>query len=118
MIREQGESVTLLFSNRSQDDRSTPDSITADDAPLTTDSKMVIYAKVSWVDKAVSYTEAGRSKELKATVSANVQYQNVMQNCYAVKLSDGLILTKTDEKLNDTRTEFTIIVAGTAGGQN
>ena len=115
-IREVGETIWILTSNKDPNDRSLPLDAFANDAPEpeNEDTVTAIYARVTWNTADVSYDETGRALNLKATIEANIAYRALLAGCYAVRFSDGNVLRKTSEKPSDERLSYIVTLSGTA----
>jgi hypothetical protein len=117
--RSLGETVWLLTSTKNTSDRSTPfDTVESDRPDLSADKVTAIYAVVTWDTDKVAYDEVGHLHNVGANVSSTVGSMKAMQNCYAVRFSDGSVLKKTSEKLSDERTSYIIHVSGQANVVN
>lgn len=111
-IRYSGEPVILLIAPKPVRN-STPYSIVADNAPdLKAAKRVIIYAIVNTPAVDFQSGEAGIGAQNKATIEADIGYQPLMQQAFAVQTSDGVIWKKTGASSPTLKATYILHVQG------
>jgi hypothetical protein len=114
-MRATGEQVTLLIQAGTTPSTTTPFNISVSDVSLdlATCTRVPIYANVKWHDLGtLAYGEGGRTINRKATIETTSQWTYYLKQTVAVQLEDGSILEKVGEGLSETKSLYTLEVAG------
>lgn len=108
--RRTGMLVWLVIPPATSASTDTPFSISAGDAAvdLTKCTLQKVYAKNASRPGVVSYGEGGKTVLRTATLEIPAEWGDQVQSAYAVKFTDGSIMLKKSENLDDTGTTYIV----------